>query len=157
MKNNTRSQRAIAATEVLVALTVLAVALVPTLSASMSIGKQSGFTRAQAVAHLRAASQLEIVAARGFSVLAKAAEANEALDAAADDVAALPFKIVSERTAFRMADDRVGVLTVELDWRLPGDSVLRHASAFRMLAQADDSWTVSIPLPAVSGPPTPAD
>lgn len=158
MKNFARTpdREAVTAVEVLVSLVVVGVALVPVLSASIATGRQTGFTRAHALAQVHAASQLESVAARGFRALTQAAARGDALTAGAA-LEALPFEIRAERIAFCPLAGDLGVLTVNLTWRQPGEPVDRRVSAFRFLGAADASWTVANPLPAPETDTTPAD
>lgn len=141
----------------LVSLLVIGLALVPALGASISVGRQTGFTRAVALAHVLASSRLERVAARGFHELAGAAGRGEALAPAADGARTRPFEQVSEEIAFRELAPDLGALTVTLTWRQPGEPSVHRVTAFRFVSPADASWTVSNPLPAPENTDTPAD
>lgn len=150
------NRRAVTAVEVMVSMVVLGVALVPALGSSISVGRQTGFTRAHALAHVHAASRLEETAAHGFHALVKASAAGVPLSAPAIDARALPFEIAAEEIEFRTLQPSLGVLTVKLAWRQPGEP-LKRVTVFRMLSPADDSWTIANPLPAPTPETTPAD
>lgn len=127
------------------ALVVVGLGLVPVLTASIRTGGQTGFTRAQALAHVRATSTCEEVAARGFPALARAEETGEPLG----NPCGLPsgFELVSEDIRFHKLDDAMGSLTVDVAWRLPGETASRRVRAFKLVTRPDASWTISLPLP----------
>jgi hypothetical protein len=158
-KHTSRGRRGITAIEVLVSLLVIGLALVPALGSSISVGRQTGFTRALALAHVLASSRLERVAARGFHELAEAAGRGEALAPAVDGAPrrAWPFEHVSEEIAFRELAPELAALTVTLTWRQPGEPSVHRVTAFRFVSPADASWTVSNPLPAPENTDTPAE
>ena len=154
MKSSNRT--AVTAVELLVSLVVVSVALVPVLSASISTGRQTGFTRAHALAQVHAASRLESLAARGFRALAEAAARGDAPVAEAAPAAA-PFEVRSEDLAFRLLGEGLGALTLSLVWRQPGEAVDRRIVAFKLVGAPDASWTIANPLPAPETETTPAD
>ena len=157
MKNpNTTKRNAVSAVEVMVSLVVVAVALVPALGSSIHAGRQTGFTRAHALAHVRATSRLEAVAARGYRELARAAARGESLAGPAP-AGSEPFEVGTESIEFRALDERLGVLTVKLAWHQPGEPAVHRVTAFRFLSPADASWIIANPLPLPEPETTPAD
>jgi hypothetical protein len=155
------ARHALTAVEVLLGIVVIGVGLVPVLGASISTGWQTGFTRAHAMAHVRATSLMERVAARGFLELARATAAGEALDGPAGAGPGLvspaqPFTVLAEHVRFSLEGGSMGALTVDVLWQMPGETASRRTRAFRLVTRADSSWTISLPLPRQPDP-APAD
>lgn len=133
------------AIEVMIGLVVVGVGMVPVLSTSVATGGQTGFTRAQALAQVHAATLCESTAARGFEELARAERAGEPLEPSCGVRG--PFEVNAYQVRFHKISDAVGSLTVDVDWRLPGESTRRRSRAIKLVTKVDASWTISQPLP----------
>jgi hypothetical protein len=134
----------------MVSVAVLGIALVPVLGASIATGRQTGFTRAEALAHVRVVSMLETLAAAPDEDPARAGLAVK------QAAGAEPVVVVADRSSQRQVTDDVRVVEAVLDWRQPGEAV-KTARAFRLTGAPDHSWTINIPLPQKPADSTPAD
>lgn len=131
--------------ELVVAVALLAVGLVPVLSLSNDTTRQEGFTQGQALAVAHAEALLDRAAALGWARLAAGAATRIAPVGVATPGG---FAISTARVTFEVVAPALGQLVVELTWRMGDRDPPRTVRSARLLARPEASWTIAPPAPA---------